>query len=129
MLRNTIFVMLVVLAAAAVFAGPSLENPWQLDTTDEKLVERLQSEKLQTRFDAAVALGERDCLPAVKKLCKMLQEDGDYQGRIGAAPALYGMECTEALPILKKAAAADPNVIVRNTCVGIVRRLDTLVQL
>ena len=129
MLKNTRIVTMVVLFAAICFAEPSLKNPWEIDNTEAKLLDLLQSEKLQTRFDAAVALGERDCLPAVDKLCEMLQNDENYQGRIGAALALYEMECTEALSVLKKMAKCDSNVVVRNISKGIVRRLDQSIQL
>jgi len=109
--------------SGSVFAVPTRRNVWDAAISDEYLVTQLEAKNVQVRFDAAVELGDRECQVAAKKLCTMLKKDYAYQARVGAAIALLEMNCTEAVPILKRAAEKDPNPVVRHVCAAAARQL------
>jgi len=94
-----------------------------VDSYNRYLIKSLEDENIGIRTSAAVLLGDRKVVDAVKPLVNMLENEKDYSARIVAAISLYKIGDDSIIPILEKQIKKDKNKTVRHVLSGIVQEM------
>ncbi len=116
--------IMTVRALTMVFALNIIVSAADLSKENKNLIQKLSSEKYETRLEAAQKLGDNKCREGIDPLIKMLKNEKKYNARIVAAHALYNIGDKKVLPVLKEHLKTEENKTVKTVLEWIIKKME-----